>query len=175
MKQIWKIVGIILIALLLIFVVYKISTRKEKPFSKIEFNKSHLVFNQTDVQYLDTIVHAGLQCLNVDSAIVVIRPFKEVTAPDDIEFKAYLVGKEYTYILYINKFNREFNITAISHELIHLTQYKSKQLIINGAVCIWNGDTVDVAKILYDQRPWEKDAFTKQIELSNKVTKLLYK
>lgn len=174
MKRIWKIVGIALIVVLLGLLIWKISTQKEKPFNKFPLKRTHYVFNQTTIAGLDTIVHAGLQCLNVDSAVVVIRPFKEIKAPEDIVYKAYIVGNDNTYVLYINKFARVETVSVIAHELVHLTQYMTKKLVIDGSICVWNGDTIDITKMFYDQRPWERDAFQKQVMLADKMEKLLY-
>jgi hypothetical protein len=179
MKKILKIAGIILAIIILIFVIYKIATYKEKTFNKFTFKTNHYVFNRTDALYLDTIVHAGLQKLDIDSVIVVIRPLinKEGILSGDMEFKAHIKGEEYSYIIYIGNFSRDENISILSHELIHLKQYYRNEIkIINeGKTPIWKGDTIDVNGYTYENRPWEKEAYGNQYKLSEKMKTLLYK
>ena len=120
-----KIVGIILLIALVIFAIYKLSTQKEKYFSTFTFERSHQVYNTTGVAYLDTIVQAGLQSLNIDTVIVIIKPLINADGilPEGLTTKAYIKGSGRQYIIYIDNFSRDEYITILSHELIHLKQY----------------------------------------------------
>lgn len=178
MKKIIKIAGIIMLILLIIFVVYKISTYKEKTFNKFPFKRYHYVYNLTQVSYLDTIVHAGLQTLNIDSVTVVIKPLinKEGILPGDLITKAYIRGEGFQYIIFIDKFNRDENITTLSHELIHLKQYyKFEMKLVNkGTIPIWKGDTINIKNYTYENRPWEKEAYDNQYKIESQIKKILY-
>jgi hypothetical protein len=176
MKKILKIIGAILLAILLIFIIWKIVTYKEKPFKKFTFKTYNHVFNTTKISYLDTIVHSGLQSLKIDSVIVVIEPLinNEKLLPGDLDTKAYIKGEKYSYLIFIGNFSRTDNILTLSHELIHLKQYYNNELIINGNMQIWKGDTINISNISYEKRPWEIDAFSKQKQLELDMIKILY-
>lgn len=178
MKKILKIVGIILLILLIIFIIYKIATYKEKTFNKFPFEKQHYVYNMTQVPYLDTVVHAGLQTLKIDSVIVVIKPLinNEGILPGDLITKAYIRGEGFQYIIFIDKFNRDENITTLSHELIHLKQYyKGEMKLINkGTIPIWKGDTINIKNYTYENRPWEKEAYENQHKIGTEMKSILY-
>jgi hypothetical protein len=178
MKKILKISGIVLIILLIILILYKIFTYKEQSFNKFEFKSYNYVFNMTQIPYLDTIVHSGLQALDIDSVIVVIKPLidKEVVIPGDLIVKAYIKGTGFQYIIFIDKLNRYESITTLSHELIHLKQYYNKDLILldNIKIPIWKGDTIDVKDYTYENRPWEKEAYNNQNKIASEMKLLLY-
>lgn len=177
-KKLLKIVGIILAILLLIFIIYKIATYKEPMFNKFPFEKNHYVFNTTEVNYLDTIVHSGLQKLEIDSVIVLVKPLvnKQGLLPGDMDVKAHIKGENCQYIIYIDKFSREEYIQILSHELIHLKQYYKHEFKLegNGTIPIWKGDTINVKNYTYENRPWEKEAYGNSSKLAEEMKKLLY-
>jgi hypothetical protein len=178
MKKILKIFGIVILILLLILLIYKIFTYKEQTFNKFEFKHYHKVFNMTETSYLDTIVHSGLQSLNIDSVIVIIKPLKnkEGMLPGDLVAKAYIKTNGIQYIIFIDKLDRNENITTLSHELIHLKQYYKKELILidNGKIPIWKGDTINLNEYTYENRPWEKEAYDNQNKIASEMKLLLY-
>lgn len=168
---------LILLIILVVFIVWKIVTYEEKPFNSIEFAPNHHIFNMTDVDYLDTIVHAGIQSLNIDTIIVTIRPLlntNKLILPGDIDLKAHIIGNGIQYIIYIDVLTRGANIRILSHELIHLNQYYNKDLIVEQDVILWKGDTINMNLYSYENLPWEKDAFCNQNILKGKIEKILY-
>lgn len=177
MRKVLKIIGIILLIIILIFIIWKITTHKEKSFNKFDFNPKHIVLNTTEISYLDTIVHSGLQNIDIDSVIIVIKPLIKINDPlisDDIEIKAYIKGEGHQYIIFISKENKINSIQFLSHELIHLEQYYNKKLIIENNIILWNNDTINIQDYNYNDRPWEKEAFSKQYSLESKMKNILY-
>lgn len=176
MRKVLKIIGIILLLIILIFIIWKITTYKEKTFNKFDFNTKHLVLNTTEISYLDTIVHAGLQNIDIDSVIIVIKPLIKINDPliSDVDIKAYIKGEGIQYIIFISKENKINSIQFLSHELIHLEQYYNKKLIIKNDVILWNNDTINIKDYNYNDRPWEKDAFYRQYDLESKMKNILY-
>jgi hypothetical protein len=55
-------------------------------------------------------------------------------------------------------------LTAIAHEIVHVKQYASGQLVFTGNVNIetWNGKNVDSRKFNYWDLPWEIDAYGRE-------------
>jgi hypothetical protein len=174
-KFIWIIVGVILIGLIIYFV-----TRKEKEFNTLSFPITNVVMNKTSQNYLTSIINAGLHELNIDSVYIIVLPMpsslKENGLGDStFELLATLVGNKTQFTLYVNEMNRLEAINVISHELIHLNQYHSGRLIKREGInsVIWDGNIYDVTKISYLDRLWEKDAFSKDKDLGNKIRNLL--
>ena len=77
-------------------------------------------------------------------------------------------------MLFIDDVNREESITIISHELIHLKQYLTKELVYSNGIVYWYKKELTLNDIGYGDRPWETDAFKKEPELSNKIKSAIY-
>ena len=75
--------------------------------------------------------------------------------------------------------NRKLNLTdlfsTLSHEFIHIDQYDRGDLEIIGKYAVWKGNTLDMTKVKYETRPFEKEAFGKQDAIKKEVKELLYK
>lgn len=68
-------------------------------------------------------------------------------------------------------------VTTLMHELVHAEQYKQGRLKSSGGAFFWNGQLqvpVDpsVSVEAYKNLPWEKEAYGRQDELTQKVLKV---
>lgn len=178
MKKIFKIIGIVLLIILFIFLLFKIITYKEKSFSHIKIDDKYKIVNATKTNYLDTIVYAGLKSIDIDSVNVAIISIDRVKKcidkeNDDIQIKAFVVGHDNIYQIYIGDYSKRVSISIISHEIVHIKQYYNKKLIdIGNNTFIWERDTTNVMN--YNDRPWEKEAFKEQKDIENKMIDILY-
>jgi hypothetical protein len=43
-----------------------------------------------------------------------------------------------------------------------------------GRDILWNGELISLDNVDYENRPWEMDAYSKETEISTKVSGLLY-
>jgi hypothetical protein len=77
--------------------------------------------------------------------------------------------------LFLDNLNRNESIEVISHEIIHMAQYNTGQLIYENSELYWEGQIYDLENLDYENRPWERDAFIKESELSSKIYNVLYK
>ena len=62
---------------------------------------------------------------------------------------------------------------TLSHEFIHIAQYESGRLIIDGKNYLWEGepgvfDGYDV------KRPFEQEAFNSQVKIRHELNEFLY-
>jgi len=170
---------IILIVLgLIIGLSIYLALKPEKPFNKIELQNTSYVVNTTKVPYLDTIVKVGLAQLKIKGVTVIINTlpldFKtKFKDENNLDLQAFITGKGNQYSLWIGENTREGNISIISHELIHLTQYYQNRFKELNDRVIYNGDTlVDIPP--YKERPWEIEAFTKGPILAKQINEILY-
>lgn len=172
------IIGGVIVTLILLFFLFK-SLNKETPFARIQLSPSNIVFNRTSRSYMDTIVSVGLDKLDMKDIVALVRPItpdildamksKEPT----LDLKAFIIGKDENYIIYIVDLDRTTAIEVLSHELIHLKQTESKQLVKGTKSVLWEGKEYS-PELPYDERPWEKDAFDKQYSLLNDIKTTLY-
>lgn len=170
--------GLIILGIIALgFVIWKIVSYKEQPFKKIEMEGTNTILNGTDMKYIDTIVYAGLQVLNIDTTVVIIRnldPGFRPSSMDGYDLKAYIKTNGLQYVIWVSDLNKVNAIETLSHELIHMKQYYDQKLVINKDTVIWNGGIFETMNVKYEQYPWEIEAFKNQNDLAKKMKSILY-
>ena len=175
-----KYTWIIFLILLLIFGIYKLSTRKERTFKIVQIDKHNFIQNKTDKPYLDSIVHVGMNELGINGTYIIIRSLTKETKKQfstDIELKAYIKGLGKQYVIWVDDMGRDETIRVLSHELIHLRQYYNGKLVVSDGLIKWNDQIIPVnelSTIEYNARPWEIEAFQEQKYLDIDIRKVLY-
>lgn len=156
-----------------------IQTPVKSPYYKqVVLTEDNDIINTTEWTYLDTVVTVGMTQLEVKGINVLIQPMSERVRTrfhesEGIELEAYIAEWMDGYTICVNgDLGRERAIEVISHELIHLTQYQDKELILTeGTVVLWMGERYDILGIPYNDRPWERDAFANQNSLARSIRK----
>lgn len=171
---------LILAILVGVFLLYKLVTYQEPGFEKVELDKgSSLVFNTTPQAFMDTIVYVGLTNLEITDVVVILKPLNINPQKDeDRTMKAHIIGAGKQYVIYVDELSRKESILILAHELIHLQQYESGRLIVKNKVITWQHNPLpleDWMSVSYSNRPWEQEAFKLQGDLSEKISKELYK
>lgn len=175
-----KYAGVIILLLLVIFGIYKLSTRKERTFKIVQISKNNYIQNKTDKPYLDSIIHVGMNELGIDSTYIIIKPLTEETKKqfsNELDLKAHIKGLGRQYVIWVDDMDREESITVLSHELIHLRQYYNGKLVVSNELIKWNDQIIPVnelSTIDYNARPWEIEAFQEQKYLDIDIRKILY-
>jgi hypothetical protein len=166
---------VIIVLFILAIVIFFLSRIKENPFNQVELERNNVITNKTEIAYYDTILHIGLNELDIDSCFLIIKDFNGGSLNGELDLKAYILGNEYQYIVYMKKTSRKQSIKFLSHELIHLKQFHEGRLkSIDNSHMEWEGKIMNGMKIPYKKRPWEKEAFTKQHDLEKNIHKILY-
>jgi len=176
-KIIISLIVIIVIGLITLLIIKTSKKEPEKYFNSVKFNSVNYVNNNTDKNYYDTIIKVGLEKLNLRDVSVLITPLSpsiKSSLGDNYELKAHLRENGDEYVLFIDDVSREESITIISHELIHLKQYLTKELVYSNGIVYWQKKEFVLNDIGYGDRPWETDAFNKEPELSSKIKSVLY-
>jgi predicted metallopeptidase len=172
------IIGGVILTLILLFFLFK-SLNKETPFSRIQLSPSNIIFNSTSNSYMDTIVSVGLDELKIKDVVVIIRPITPdildmlKSKESSLDIKAFIIGREDTYVIYVVNLSRTTAIEVLSHELIHLQQTETGKLIKGTTSVKWEGIEYS-PELPYDERPWEREAFDKQNQLLNDIKTTLY-
>jgi len=178
LKKSLLLIGILILLIFLLVIFLKKPT--DIPFNRIKLNEDNIIVNRATQPYLDTIVNVGLDELNIQKILVVIRPITSEIKTQlnqketDLDVKAFIVGKNNQYIIYIVDMDRNSSMDVISHELIHLQQTESGRLVKGTQSVIWEGIEYS-SQIEYDKRPWEIDAYSNSNDLKHKIQNRLIK
>jgi hypothetical protein len=154
-----------------------IDQSKHHYFKRAQFSENNIVINYTKYPYMDTIVYVGLDSLDMcDMTVTVKRLSEEAKAnfPEDLELRGMIYGDGHQYVMYVTDASRSEHINIVAHELIHLRQYYSKQLVYDGWYVYWNRAKYDLKEIEYGIRPWEADAFQQEVGLEKQIKSVLY-
>lgn len=113
----------------------------------------------TNKQYLNQ----GLKSLQIKNVYVHIIPLKKKLKDQvrfGIDLKGHLSGTNGQYILQLDTSLPEWERrNVIAHELIHLQQLESKELLVRGKQVIYKRLYYrNITVIPYSRRPWEVDA-----------------
>ena len=149
----------------------------DKHFKKAQYSENNYVVNYTSYPYMDTIVYVGLDSLGMCDVTVEVKKLSQEAKdnfPGNIELKGLLYGSGNHYTMWIEDSNRKDHIGIVAHELIHLRQYYSKQLIYDGFYVYWARAKYDLKEIEYFSRPWEADAFEHGVKLERQIKSVLY-
>jgi len=178
-KTIFIVIGIVLGLALIIFLLSRIPKRE---FNTFTFPTSMVVENFTDNEMVDTITMVILnKLLEYDTMRIGIYPMPPIFEKDDkteyIAFVAPTPFDEHRYNLYLKKNARLGDmINVLPHEMVHLKQFEAGRLqVIEGHAYIWEGDTTLYVDVEYNDRPYEREAFTLSPVLKRKLNSILYK
>ncbi len=92
----------------------------------------------------------------------------------DGELKAHIRYDNDDFYIFTSMMNRNEAIEVLSHEVIHMLQYRSGNLIYANGNVTWMGEVLDLNSKEYEQRPWEMEAFQQQTKLISLVEGSLY-
>lgn len=92
----------------------------------------------------------------------------------DVEMQALLDGYPamHRYVLHLRGKLQIDILEIISHEMVHLKQYETGNLRLEGTTFIWKGQKYENTE--YWDRPWEKEARNEQYNIEKQVKKLYY-
>lgn len=169
MKQLKKIIIVFALCVGLILLVVNLNKNiDEIHINHIEITNSHQIYNNTSNKFYDTLFSVGLKILEIQDTVFIRHipeSFLEQT-PDN--YNGFIIPLDKYYIIYLKKdLNKDELFEVVSHELIHLQQFKSKRIIImDNGIVQWEGKDYSIDKINYHERPWEIEAFRYQYSLS---------
>jgi excinuclease UvrABC helicase subunit UvrB len=92
----------------------------------------------------------------------------------DGDLKAHIRYQNDDFYLFTGKMSKNEAIEVLSHEVIHMLQYRSGNLSYTNGKVTWMGEVLDLNSKEYEQRPWEVEAFQKQSQLMGMVKESLW-
>lgn len=173
---------ILIISILIIGIIILILFERRK-INKFEFPDTIKVENFSNNRLADTLSMVILnKIMGYDTVNI-----KIYTKPPHIQYEEIdIVGlvernffEENSFIIYVED-DIGFNELKrfISHEMIHIDQILRGDLITffsNYDYYIFEGDTIYLKKIKYEDRPFELEAYKKENDILKKLNKLLYR
>ncbi len=166
-------VGIILV-LLVAFIIYKLNPEDES-FNKVQLSYNNHIYNEKYDTYYDTVLNVAMDQMGLSGYnVIVLELSDKAKSQFDGELKAHIRYENGEFYLFTQSMGRKQAIEVLCHEVIHIQQYVSKDLIYYNGNVIWKGETIELNSKEYESRPWENDAFARQTELINYVNKVLY-
>ena len=155
-----------------------------KPAPKLKDVNFHLdyptniVTNVSSVSYADTLTHAGLKVLDIDSVRIVIHDLPDERSMSLMEdTKGFVISSTPRFLnIYMDgSMGRSQYIKILSHELIHVKQVYSGRLITDDApVFIFDNKKYNKDFIPYSVHPWEQEAYRLQNQVSSELRQVAY-
>lgn len=167
--------SVILVLSTILFFSIKVSAEEEY-FNKVELSENNFITNNIGYEFYDTIISVGLDEAGIKGVNLVVSELTSSAKDqfDSRELKAHVRYFNGTFYLFVDKYGRKEAIEVLSHEIIHISQYNSGQLIYENGELFWENEKYDLENLDYEIRPWERDAFSNQGKLYSKVYDILY-
>lgn len=148
---------------------------EDKPFNQIELSNNNTIVNNNFPKYYDTVLSVAMDQMGLSGYVVVLYDLTDnAKSQFDGELKAHIRYVNSNFYLFSEGFDRQESIDVLTHEVIHMQQYASGDLIYENDQVIWKNEQIDLESKEYERRPWENDAFEKGSQLSNTVKSILY-
>lgn len=143
----------------------------------LKLSDYNYVINLTTKSYMDTIIRAGLDEMDIKDVVVLVRPLEHESSDPFLELKAFIVEfKQGEYIIEIKEDYLENEIEVMSHELVHLQQYLSDRLILSRDYIYWDGNLIPESELPdYFSREWEVEAREEGLKYSKILKEKLIK
>jgi hypothetical protein len=174
MRNLFIILGIAALIMLVLAVWEK--ERNSRPFKPLKFKSKVKIHNRTNYDRIDTIFMAlSEKIYDLDSAHIYLLPLKD-KAPN---FRFYGITQQlhfdpYVYYIYVAP---DLSLSklkiVLSHEFVHVDQFKRGDLVYRAPNYFWKGEKVESTEP-YNLRPFEKEAFMRDSEILKELNKALY-
>ncbi len=168
-----KVVLGIIVLLILLFLIFKLK-KKDKVFNKVVLSNFTTIDNGVFPTYYDTVLSVAMNKMGVGGHVIIGQLSDNAKSQFDGDLKAHIRYFNSKFYLFTGKMNRDESIEVLCHEVIHMEQYSSGDLVYDNNFIIWKGDKMELNSKEYMDRPWEKDAFDRQSQLIKSVESVLY-
>ena len=172
-NNIVKIVLGVIILLILLFLIFK-SKKEDKVFNKVVLSNFSTIDNVVFPTYYDTVLSVAMNKMGVGGHVVVGQLSDVAKSQFDGDLKAHIRYFNSKFYLFTGNMSRCESIEVLCHEVVHMEQYSSGDLVYDNNVIIWKGERIELNSKEYMDRQWEKDAFDRQSQLIKSVESVLY-
>lgn len=168
-------IALLILSALIVGILALVNDDKEEYFKPVELSTNNAVINSLDhLHYYDTILSVGMDGVGLSGVTVVINDMTDAARNQfSGELKAHIRLFNGVYYLFVGALSRAEAIEVISHEIIHIQQYQSGELVYENDEITWQGYPYTLDEE-YEKRPWERDAFSKQNSVESIILNVLY-
>lgn len=167
-----------LIVLVMIVIIFILKPEPKVLKNDIDFIGDNKVINSLPNTYVDTLMRVGLDVMGIDSVLIFVTPFNEsirqkINERNDLDVHALIEGDGNVYYVYVMDMSFRKTTKVLSHELVHLEQKLRGDLTVTDDGFLWKGMFYPNT-YKYQQRPWEKEAFKREVGIQNKIENIIY-
>jgi len=179
MKKLYKYILILAIVISSIMIVVQTVNEKRR-YNKFYFPETLVVNNHTNNQKADTIAMILLnKVMKYDNLTIDIYVLKNAFDTEDLTVLSKLQKNQFynhSYKLYIkNELRFGVLVDVLAHEMIIIDQMETKNLYMLGDGYVWQRDSAKYSRIEYFDRPYEKAAFKRQMDIVKQLKNLYVK
>lgn len=172
-NNIVKIVLGVLVILLLLFLITRLN-KEDASFNQVQLSGNNFIHNEMFPTFYDTILSVAMDKMGLYGYNVIFRELSDAARSQfDGELKAHIRQVNNDFYLFTQNLSRREAIEVLSHEVIHMQQYSSGDLLYSNGNVTWRGNEIELNSKEYEQRPWENDAFNRQTQLIGLVNSVL--
>jgi hypothetical protein len=172
---------ILLIGILVGYAIYKSYQFENSPMKAFSFSEyPNEITNFSSTPYLDTVTHVMLRDMGVFGVRIALHDVTNTVSTNIMAGSVVngFVAERFDGVIQVFILPDKSKIQTfqiLSHELIHVKQLVDGRLnVLDGNTAIWNGDTVDIHKWEYKNRPWEVEAYNNQNSIRWNAINFLY-
>jgi predicted metallopeptidase len=152
---------------------------RKKVMKEVDVPETIEVLNYTEFKSATNIVKALTKILGFETIRIRLYYLPKVFKLSSTDFWAVAkkaADREQSYKIFLSKKLGPYSLKKVlAHEFIHIVQYESGDLQVDGELFIWKGVGGNMRKIKYDNRPFEIDAKKRQKVVLRDLKKILYK
>jgi len=174
-NNVLKVVGIFLVILLMVGIFIFTTRSEEKPFNEVQLSDKNTIVNNIYPKYFDTILSVALDQAGIENQILVFDKLSDgAKSQFDGSLKAHIRNYNNIFYIFIDEMDKSEAITVLSHEVVHVKQYVSGDLIYDNGWIVWKDQTLTLDEVSYENRGWEIEAFDQEGQIANQVQKILW-
>jgi len=166
------------VVLLLLIILCIRSCKKE--YITQNFPESIIVKNYTNNQKADTVVMIILnKIMGYDTMTVNIYKLNNMFDTENLVIVAHTVENKFekhNFMIYLKEdLSYDLMKSTLSHELIHIQQIENNKLSFFDNGYVWSKDSFNYKNVVYENRPYEIEAFNNMTNVKSKLNKLYEK
>lgn len=160
-------------------IIILIVTRNNKEFNYVDYEQNNSIVNRIDIDEIEWITHHSLNEVGLRGyALIISNLSPDLYAIFDgysMQATIYQVQDSVYYMQIRNNLSINEYLTIIPHEIIHMQQFADNRLVlIEPGIVEFDKKRYVLEYTNYNNRPWEREAVTEGLIISNKLYKQFY-
>jgi predicted metallopeptidase len=174
MKKTLLFLSFLLFAGLVSFLVIS-NGNEDTQFNEIPLSEENSVVVGEFPVFYDTIMRVGLDAVGVKGVTVIFGKLTDAAKDQygEGELKAHVRYFNGIFYLFTDVMKKNEAMNVLAHEIAHIQQYNSGTFVYENDQVYWHGELYSLDNVDYDVRPWEREAFSRESEIENAISKVI--